>query len=154
MLSPERSWCWTDAKTIGLLIGFSRIILLSNMIVFRTISMPAIIFIEEAVVPLLFIFFDICWIHGLYTEKPKLLLPTLVTVTIEIVSLISLAIYQVMDMVYLNYNAESFAWITVMFAISIAIECFVWITGYILYKRMKKTQGFQNLTKIEYLDIV
>lgn len=51
MLRSEPSCCWASTKTIGLVIGFSRIILLSNMIAFRTISLPFDIFIQEAMVP-------------------------------------------------------------------------------------------------------
>lgn len=55
MLILDRSGCWADAKTIGLVIGFSRIILLSNVIAIHTISTTIEIFIQEAILPREFI---------------------------------------------------------------------------------------------------
>lgn len=55
MLSLERSLCWANVETLGLLIGFSRIILISNMIRFRTLSLTIRIFIEATALPRKFI---------------------------------------------------------------------------------------------------
>lgn len=93
MLSSEPTCCWANAKIIGLVFGFTRIILISNMIAFHGfISMPFSLYFQEAIVPrkfitnnyyqrrvicnkfisfhtVLFVCFDICWIHGIYKVR-------------------------------------------------------------------------------------